>query len=141
MAEASSESTGSALVRRAETALSIPRPVGAAEPNPGAFNTKDAVFAIFKHKWLVLSCSLLGIVAAILFYRFYPPIYESQAKLLVRYVVERSAVDSVDNNSVNSSRNSDSAIASEAEIMSSWDLAVKVADVIGPQRLFLAKVL
>jgi polysaccharide biosynthesis transport protein len=134
MPEASPESPGSALIRRPENAVQ-PRPAIAPEAAPpSAFNTKDAIFAIFKHKWLVLSCALLGIIAAVLFYRFYPPLYESQAKLLVRYVVDRSAVDSVDNTSVNSSRDS-SAIAAEAEIVSSWDLAVKVAEVIGPQRL------
>ena len=124
-----------ALARLVQRAMPIGVRGPGAEPSHGGLNLKDFFFAVFRHKSLVLFCAALGLVAAALFYFFYPPVYESDAKLLVRYVVERSAVDSVDSNSANSSRNSDSAIASEVEILTSWDLAVQVADVIGPKRL------
>jgi uncharacterized protein involved in exopolysaccharide biosynthesis/Mrp family chromosome partitioning ATPase len=99
------------------------------------FSLKDVFFAIFRHKWLVLICTLAGLALAGYFYFFYPKTYQSSAKLLVRYVVERSAVDSVDSNTSTSSRNADTVIAAEVEILSSWDLAVQVADVVGPKRL------
>src|ERR1041385_5408662 len=87
------------------------------EPHRSAFTSKDIFFAVFRHKWLVLICALLGLVLAVNCYLFYPKAYQSSAKLLVRYVVERSAVDSVDTSTSGSSRNSDSVIASEAEIL------------------------
>ena len=48
----------------------------------------DVLFALFKRKWTMILCSLLGIIAAAAFYFLSPRVYESQAKLLVRYVVD-----------------------------------------------------
>ena len=70
-------------------------------------------------------------------YFFYPPLYESDAKLLVRYVLDRRAVDPIDNSTASTTlgATADSIINSEVEILTSWDLAVQVAEAIGPQRL------
>ena len=38
----------------------------------------------------------LGLLAAIGVFLFYPMVYVTEAKLLVRYLVERSTVDTVD---------------------------------------------
>ena len=38
----------------------------------------------------------IGLLAAAAVYFFYPAHYESQSKLLVRYVLDRSAVDPID---------------------------------------------
>ncbi len=135
MTDPSLQPSESALSRRVQSVTPIPRAGVSDEAGGSGIRIKDISFAIFRHKGLVLICVALGLIAATIFYFFYPPIYVSAAKLLVRYVVERSAVDSVDSNSANSSRNSDSAIASEVEILTSWDLAVQVADAIGPKRL------
>ena len=80
---------------------------------------------------------MVGIIAAAAFYFFYPPVYESQAKLLVRYVLERSAVDPIEAEkaAAASSNYSDRVIDAEIEILTSWDLAVQVAQAIGPKRL------
>jgi uncharacterized protein involved in exopolysaccharide biosynthesis/Mrp family chromosome partitioning ATPase len=79
----------------------------------------------------------VGIIAAAAFYLFYPPVYESEAKLLVRYVVERSAVDPIEGarSSGTSSSETDKVIGAEIQILTSWDLAVQVAQAIGPRRL------
>ena len=79
----------------------------------------------------------MGIIAAAAFYFFYPPVYESQAKLLVRYVLERSAVDPIEAEKAAAASNNDSdrVIGAEMEILTSWDLAVQVAQAIGPKRL------
>ena len=60
-------------------------------------NLSAILFALFKRKWTIILCALLGIISAVAFDFFYPRTYESDAKLLVRYVLERSAVDSIDN--------------------------------------------
>src|SRR5213083_3180596 len=97
----------------------------------------DILFALFKRKWTIILCALLGIIAAAAFYFLYPPVYESNARLLVRYVLERSAVDPIDNtNGPNGTgKTTDSIIDAEVQILTSWDLAAQVADTIGPKRL------
>ena len=54
----------------------------------------DILFALFRRKWTIVLCTLLGIAAAAAFFVLFPPAYQSQAKLLVRYVLERNGVDS-----------------------------------------------
>jgi uncharacterized protein involved in exopolysaccharide biosynthesis/Mrp family chromosome partitioning ATPase len=98
----------------------------------------DILFALFKRKWTIILCALLGIIAAAAFYFLYPPVYESEAKLLVRYVLERSAVDSIDSTNAAPSAaasSNDRVIGAEVQILSSWDLAMQVADAIGAKRL------
>jgi len=97
----------------------------------------DILFALFKRKWTIILCALLGIIAAATFYFLFPPVYESQAKLLVRYVLERSAVDPIEGTkpTFQSSNDSDRVIGAEIEILTSWDLAMQVAQAIGPKRL------
>jgi uncharacterized protein involved in exopolysaccharide biosynthesis len=102
-----------------------------------AIQLNDILFALFKHKWTVLVCALLGIIAAGVAYSLWPAMYESRAKLLVRYVLERSGVDPVEAEKAQtaSSNEADRAIGAEIEIVTSWDLALQVADAIGPKRL------
>ena len=97
----------------------------------------DILFALFKRKRPIILCAVVGIIAAAAFYFFYPPVYESQAKLLVRYVLERSAVDPIEAEkaAAASSNYTDRVIDAEIEILTSWDLAVQVAEAIGPKRL------
>src|SRR5881394_3186248 len=97
----------------------------------------DILFALFKRKLTIVVCAVLGILAAAALYRFYPPSYESQAKLLVRYVLERSGVDPVEAEKAAAASNNegDRVIGAEMEILTSWDLAVQVAQAIGPRRL------
>src|SRR5262249_16126044 len=98
----------------------------------------EILFALFKRKWTIIICALVGIIAAATFYFFFPPLYESQAKLLVRYVLERSAIDPVEaekSQTVTATNYTDRIIGAEIEILTSWDLAVQVAQAIGPKRL------
>ncbi len=97
----------------------------------------DILFALFKRKRTIILCAVVGIIAAAAFYFFYPPSYESQAKLLVRYVLERSAVDPIEAERAGaaSSNEADRVIGTEIEILTSWDLAMQVAQAIGPKRL------
>src|SRR5437899_8089995 len=100
-------------------------------------NVNAILFALFKRKWTILLCAAVGIIAAAAFYFFCPPVYESQAKLLGRYVLERSAVDPIEGAkpSGTSSNDVDKVIGAEIAILTSWDLAVQVAQAIGPKRL------
>jgi len=94
----------------------------------------DILFALFRRKWIVILCTLLGLIAATVVFFWFPPAYQSQAKLLVRYVLERSAVDPIDNTTRPNQTRNDSVIDSEVQILTSWDLAAQVAEAIGPTR-------
>jgi uncharacterized protein involved in exopolysaccharide biosynthesis/Mrp family chromosome partitioning ATPase len=94
----------------------------------------DILFALFKRKRTIMGCAAVGIIAAAAVYFLYPPSYESEAKLLVRYVLERSGVDPVEGANSAAATN-DTVIGAEIEILTSWDLAVQVAQALGPQRL------
>jgi uncharacterized protein involved in exopolysaccharide biosynthesis/Mrp family chromosome partitioning ATPase len=106
-------------------------------PHHSGIQLSDILFALFKRKWTIILCALLGIIAAAGYYFLFPPVYESQAKLLVRYVLERSAVDPIEGAkpTFQSSNDSDRVIGAEIEILTSWDLAMQVAQAIGPTRL------
>jgi polysaccharide biosynthesis transport protein len=90
---------------------------------------------LFRHKWKIILCATAGIAAAADFYFLSPPVYESQAKLLVRYVVDRSAVDGLDSKEKTLGTPSEGVILSEAEILTSSDLATLVAEAVGVNRL------
>jgi succinoglycan biosynthesis transport protein ExoP len=90
--------------------------------------------ALFKHKRKIALCAALGLIGAAAVYLFYPPIYESQAKLLVRYVLERSGVDPIESTR-GSGQASENVLGSEVEILTSWDLAVQAAEAVGVKRL------
>jgi polysaccharide biosynthesis transport protein len=120
------------LIARPLPRVREPRP----EPPPSLFSVSDVVSAVFKHWWIILICAALGLVAAALVRIYYPTVYESQAKLLVRYVVERSGVDPVDNTRTAAGMvGAEYALGAEVEILTSWDLAVETADAVGPKRL------
>jgi succinoglycan biosynthesis transport protein ExoP len=104
------------------------------------FNLGQILFAIFKWKRTILGLTLLGLIAAAAVYFFYPAVYESDAKLLVRYVLERSGYDPVDSISGQGTRGGsgltiDAVIAAEVSILTSWDLSVQVAEALTPKRV------
>jgi len=108
------------------------------EAHHSSLNRNDIFIALFKHKKKIALAAAVGLLAAAAVYLYYPPVYESQAKLLVRYLVERSTVDAIDNpaNAGSLMRTSgDNVLGSEVEILTSWDLAVQTADAVGAKRL------
>src|SRR5205823_12459516 len=66
------------------------------EPEHSNLNLNNILFAIFKWKRTIIGFTLFGILAAAAVYFFYPAVYESDERLLVRYVLERSGYDAVD---------------------------------------------
>src|SRR5262245_35479616 len=104
---------------------------------PSGVKVGDILFALFKRKRTIGICAAVGVIAAAAVYFVYPPSYESQAKLLVRYVTERSAIDPVEAEKAAAASNSeaDRVIGAEIEILTSWDLAMQVAQALGMKRL------
>ena len=120
------------------TSLTIPEAPGPTAHAHNNFTVAEVLAAIFKHKGKIILCTLCGLIAAAAVFFFYPPRYESSAKLLVRYVLDRSPVDPVDGGSSSTTgfgKTTDNVINSEVEILKSWDLAVQVAEAIGYRKL------
>ncbi len=110
------------------------------EPEHSNLNLGNILFALFRWKRTILGLTIFGIVAAAAIYHFYPRVYESDASLLVRYVVDRSGYDSIDTISGTGTRGGtgltiDAVIAAEVSILTSWDLSVQVAEALGPNRV------
>lgn len=108
------------------------------EPHPPGLKLADVYYALFRHKWKILFFGLVGMAAAIGVWFFKGQVYRSEAKLLVRYVRDSRAVD-VSLGTQGDVRTPDSRgetiISSEIEILTSRDLALEVADLIGPEKV------
>ena len=109
------------------------------EAEASNINLPNILLALFKRKRLLLFCTLGGLLAAAGVYFLWPRTYESDAILLVRYVLDRSAVDpeTTAAGAVGSiaTKTNDTFINAEVAILKSWDLAVQVAEALGPKRV------
>jgi polysaccharide biosynthesis transport protein len=104
---------------------------------PPGIKLDDIYFVLFRHKWTILFCTIAGLLAAGIVYFLRVPIYKSEAKLLVRYILENKSVNPVANEAQIKSPNSggETIINTEMEILTSLDLATQIADVIGPEKI------
>ncbi len=105
------------------------------EQRQSSLKFNDVLFIFLRHKWMISVCAVLGIGGAAAFYCLFPPVYESRAKLLVRYVVDRSTVDNLDSSAKPAGAQADNLMNSEVEILTSLDLATQVAEEIGVKRI------
>ena len=109
------------------------------EAEPSNLNLSSILLAVFKWKRTILFSTVAGAIAAAAVYLLWPHTYESDAALLVRYVLDRSAVDpeTTGAGAVGSmaTRTNDTFINAEVSILTSWDLAVQVAEALGPKRV------
>jgi polysaccharide biosynthesis transport protein len=133
------EPPSQALIKRDDLALSrvrAPRPA-VHDSSVSSISRNDILFALFKHKKKILLGTIAGLAVAAGVFFFFPRVYESQAVLLVRYLVERGTVDSINTakNPDGYAPTTDTVIGAEVAILSSWDLAVQAAEAIGPKRL------
>jgi polysaccharide biosynthesis transport protein len=88
----------------------------------------DVVFALYRHRWLISFLTLAGAGAAVFLYLNEQPVYESTAKIYVRYVVENSAVDPMaGERRVSPDSRGEGVLGTEVQILTSWDLAKRVA--------------
>ena len=101
---------------------------------PPSLNLQDILYVLFKHKGKIILSAAIGIAAAAFLYSHQKPVYVSEAKLMVRYVVDRSAVDTLDSQPQKPG-SYDGVTNSEVQILTSWDLAEQVAQAIGVERL------
>jgi uncharacterized protein involved in exopolysaccharide biosynthesis len=108
------------------------------EPTPAgsSFNVHDILFVLYHHKWKILFCSLVGIGAAAGALLSRKAEYRSTAKLLVPYIVTRSAVDSIDTQMSTAGNSTGALLEAEMAILTSRDVALEVVKNVGPSRFF-----
>jgi len=107
------------------------------ETEPSGLDLKGIYYALFRQKWKILVLALAGLLVAVGLYVFSPPVYQSEAKVLVRYVLEREgrSLNPTTRDSEIKSTDPAGIISSELEILRSFDLAGPVADIVGPEKI------
>jgi polysaccharide biosynthesis transport protein len=105
---------------------------------PGKITLGDIYFVIFRNKWKIIFLSAAGIVAAVAFYFLNPPIYQSEAELLIKYITDTKPNSSDNNQNTTSIDVRGDVIGSEIDILKSFDLAQEVVTNIGAEKI-LAK--
>jgi len=102
----------------------------------------DAVFTVFRHKWLILAFVCLGLVGAVAVCFLRPPPYVSKAKLMVHYVLNTRDITSATPDSAHPQPvdyGAQSILNAEVEILTSLDVAERVASTIGPAKILAKK--
>lgn len=109
------------------------RPV---EPSAG-ISLGDIYYIIFRHKWKIIVLSLAGFVVAAGIHFFQPPLYQSQAELLIKYVPEamQLALEGDNQKVVVPGSDGGDVINSEIKILTSLDLAEEVVTNIGASNI------
>jgi uncharacterized protein involved in exopolysaccharide biosynthesis len=104
--------------------------------SPGT-TLNDIYFVLFRQKWKIISLSVAAVVAGVAYYLFNPPPFQSEAELLVRYVLDSRSPNPSSKNSRETSPTElgDNIINSEIKILTSFDIAEEVAKNIGPEKI------
>jgi polysaccharide biosynthesis transport protein len=97
----------------------------------------DVCYVFFRHKWKIVGLSMLGAAAALVLYYLSPRFYRSEAKLMVKYITEMEPLTTSDGQGQVRSPvlRGETVVNSELEILTSMDVAMKVAEAVGPERI------
>lgn len=115
----------------------VPGPSSTVSPPPSGFDLGDLYYIVFRHKWKILAVFALGLIAAFGFYQAKPPMYESTAKILVRYIMNQGPIASAQtgSQSIAPDPRGEGIMVAQAEILASFDLAQEVAGLVGPEKI------
>jgi len=111
-----------------------------AAPNSGAM-VDDLLYTVFRHKWLIVSFVGLGLVAAGVVRMVKPPLYQSEAKVSVKYVMQTTGVTSTDSGTqvATPGWNGQEIMDLEVELIKSLNTALIVATNFGPEKILAQK--
>lgn len=107
------------------------KPPGSLRAHSQGIKLGDIYYIIFRHKWKILIVSALGLIAAAVVNATWPPMYEGEATLLVKYVQDttppdnRNEPDTMTHTPVGTG---ESILATELEIIRNQNVADTVAD-------------
>ena len=103
----------------------------------------DVYYTLFRHKRLILGFILTGVLSAGVFYLKAPKTYISEAKVLIRYVVEQRAVsrDLATGTDVKSpDARGYNILNTELQIITSRDIITNVFSVVPPEKIVTVEV-
>lgn len=119
-------------------------------PQSSGMSIGDIWYVLFRHKWKILFISALAIAAGY-FAPYYvpylpvvskmelmqPDVFESEARLMIKYVVETKPADQIGEKDPSTSQvaQGDGVITTEMDILTSMDLALQTARVVGVERI------
>lgn len=95
----------------------------------------DIIYTIFRHLKKIIFFAVLGVVAGAVVYKTWPKMYQSSAKLMIRFVAEDRETGLTDQETrliSTGGRGNTHVLAAERAIIASLDLAKEVADAVGP---------
>src|SRR5579859_7545803 len=97
----------------------------------------DIYYILFRQKRWIIACTAAGLLAAGIVFVVCHPGYQSEAKLLVRYVLEsKSPSPSVTDSQIRSpDLEGKYIINTEVEILESFDLSKQVVDAVGIEKI------
>jgi polysaccharide biosynthesis transport protein len=100
-------------------------------------NVGDIYYVLFRHKWKIILISLAALAVAAALFINTPPMYQTEARLFLRYMVENQGVSPADNTSqvTTIDRRGENILNSELEILTSLDLARLVVGTVGAERI------
>ena len=106
---------------------------------PASLDLRFFYYVVFRHKWKIAFLFAAGLSAAVAVCFVKGPVYQSEAKLLVRYVLENEgrslSPTAMDSQLKSPDPGGSSIINGEMEMLGSFDLAQQVADSVGADRI------
>jgi len=108
------------------------------EARPG-LQISDVYYVLFRHKRKIAAIAALALAVAAAMVKFMAPPYQSEAKLLIHYVMETKSPtvrgNGTESQIMSSDPRGESIINTEMEILRSFDLARQVATNVGVERI------
>jgi polysaccharide biosynthesis transport protein len=110
-------------------------------PQGATLGVNDVIYILLRHKWKIVAFTLLGVLAATAVWLKKQPLFESRAKILVRYVTERRASPPTqgDADVVREPELRGTAVLnSEVEILTSADCILEAVRTMGASKILQA---
>lgn len=103
----------------------------------GGLAVGDIYYTLFRHKGKIILCSCIGLTLALILYWRVPRLYQSEAKLFVRYVTDAKSLAPAGGvtNAKSPDQRGETIMESEIEIITSLDLARRVAEALGSEAI------
>src|SRR3974390_1002206 len=95
---------------------------------PAGLTLRDILYTIFRHKGKIAAISVVSLVLAVCVKFFVPTVYQSEAKLVIKYVVERAPKvgEGGEPRFAEPDDRGQNILNTELEILTSSDLALQV---------------
>jgi uncharacterized protein involved in exopolysaccharide biosynthesis/Mrp family chromosome partitioning ATPase len=104
-----------------------------------SLNVSDVLYILFRHKWKIVLFTVLGIVGAGAVWVTQKPMFESRAKIYIKYVAEsRTPVEPGQEVVREPETRGNAVINAEVAILTSTDCVLEAVNAVGVQRVLAA---